>query len=61
LCNNVANWNTFREDVDIKVAHINPTLIVVLTSNLDEHADNVNLIPTYQLGIIWFQKLLLIN
>ncbi len=41
LCNNVNGWNTFREDVDIKVAHTNPTVVVVLTSNLDEHANNV--------------------
>lgn len=33
-------WNTFREDVDIKIAHTNPTLVIVLTSSLDEHADN---------------------
>jgi hypothetical protein len=29
-----------REDIDVKVAHINPTLVVVMTSTLDEHADN---------------------
>ena len=44
LCNNVNGWNTLREDVDVKLAHINPTLVVVMTSNLDEHADNVTLI-----------------
>ena len=36
-----SNWNEYRENIDLKFAHSNPTANIVMTASLNEAATNV--------------------